>query len=204
MYKLPEIGIGKIILFVVLFLVIALGTVIILNWDKFARIQEVELREVDCSKKAELLEEVYLNDQRIRKEDFPFLEFVKEDHKNLEIVISILDKCGMPTLQEVSKRQMDAIWLALQHAPDQKYTKKYFPFIEQAVENGDLPKEKYAVMLDRILMEEGKPQIYGSQIVNGKLYELEDPASVNERRKAMAMEPIENYLRTFNIKFEVE
>ena len=202
MKKLLKISALKLILIIVAFLLIVFGTVVVLNWDKFTRIQEVELREVDCSKKAELLEDVYTNDQRIRKEAFPFVEFIKEDHKNLEIVISIIEKCGMPTLQEVSKRQMNAIWLALQHAQDPMNTKKYFPFIEQAVENGDLTKENYAVMLDRILMEEGKPQVYGSQIVNGKLYKLEDPASVNERRKEMGMKPIEAYLKTFGIEFK--
>jgi hypothetical protein len=42
--------------------------------------------------------------------------------------------------------------------------KKYFPQIEEAVKNGDLSKQQYALMKDRILMDEGKPQIYGSQI----------------------------------------
>lgn len=52
-----------------------------------------------------------------------------------------------------------------------------------------------------MLMDEGKPQIYGSQIKNGKLYKLENPKTVNERRKEMGMEPIEDYLKYFNIQF---
>ena len=106
----------------------------------------------------------------------------------------------MPTLNEVSKTQMEAIWLALQHT-NKKHRKKYFPKIEAAVKNGDLSKEKYALMKDRILMDEGKPQIYGSQIKNGKLYKLESPEKVNERRKEMEMGPIEEYLKNFNIKY---
>ncbi|MEL6654838.1 MAG: DUF6624 domain-containing protein [Bacteroidota bacterium] len=76
--------------------------------------------------------------------------------------------------------------------------------IEEAVNTGDLSKEKYALMSDRILMDEGQPQIYGSQIENGKLYRLGDPETVNERRKEMAMEPIEIYLKRFNIEFVTE
>jgi len=57
------------------------------------------------------------------------------------------------------------------------------------------------LMKDRMLMDEGKPQIYGSQIKNGKLYKLENPETVNERRKEMGLEPIEDYLKYFNIQF---
>jgi hypothetical protein len=141
-----------------------------------------------------------VSDQRIRQQKVPFTLFAQEDHRNQELVISIIEKCGMPTLKEVSKTQMDGIWLALQHT-DRKHRKKYFPQIEAAVKNGDLSKEQYALMKDRILMDEGKPQIYGSQIQDGKLYKLESPETVNERRKEMGMEPIEKYLWQFNIKY---
>jgi hypothetical protein len=79
---------------------------------------------------------------------------------------------------------------------------KYFPLIEKAVKNGDLSKEQYALMKDRILMDEGKPQIFGSQIKNGKLYDLEAPETVNERRQEMGLEPIEDYLKRFDITFD--
>ena len=38
-------------------------------------------------------------------------------------------------------------------------------------------------MKDRILMDEGKPQIYGSQIKNGKLYKLENPETVTKEER---------------------
>lgn len=104
----------------------------------------------------------------------------------------------MPTLKEVGQKQMDTIWLGLQRST-KKIRKKYFPQIEKAVENGDLSKGQYALMKDRILMDEGKAQIYGSQIENGKLYKIENPETVNERRKEMGMERIEDYLKNFNI-----
>ena len=108
----------------------------------------------------------------------------------------------MPTLKDVTQKHMNAIWLGLQHT-NKKYRKKYFPQIEKAVENGDLSKQQYALMKDRILMDEGKPQIYGSQIKNGKLYKLENPQTVNERRKEMGMGNIEDYLKNFNIEFKL-
>jgi len=167
--------------------------------DTFVYVGSVDIIEVDCSKKHQILNEVYESDQRIRKSN-EFIKYAKEDHRNQELVISIIEKCGMPTLNEVTQKQMTTIWLGLQHTT-KKHRKKYFPQIEESVKNGDLSKAQYALMKDRILMDEGKPQIYGSQIKNGKLYKLENPETVNERRKKMGMETIENYLKHFNIQF---
>jgi len=160
----------------------------------------VDYVEVDCNKKSEILSEVYISDQKIRREN-NLIKYAKEDHRNQELIISIIEKCGMPTLNEVNQEQMNAIWLGLQHT-ENKYRVKYFPLIEKAVKNGDLSKEQYALMKDRILMDEGKPQIFGSQIINGKLYDLEAPETVNARRQEMGLEPIEDYLKRFDITFD--
>jgi hypothetical protein len=183
--------------------VLAAAIFLYLNRDKFTYVGSIEIIEVDCLKKGEILDSVLVSDQRIRQQNVPFTQFAQVDHRNQELVISIIEKCGMPTLKEVSKQQMDAIWLALQHA-NGKHRKKYFPQIEAAVKNGDFSKEQYALMKDRMLMDEGKPQIYGSRIQDGKLYKLESPDKVNERRKEMGMEPIEDYLWRFNIKYSPE
>lgn len=191
----------KIILMAFALLILAAILFLYINRDKFIYVGQIELVEVDCNKKGEILESVYQSDQRIRMSNVPFEQFAKEDHRNQEIAISIIEKCGMPSLKEVSRTQLDAIWMALQHT-DKKYRKKYFPLIEEAVKNGDLSKQQYALMKDRVLMDDGKPQLYGSQIENGKLYELEAPDSVNVRRKEMEMEPIEEYLKKFNIEYK--
>ncbi|KAB1160502.1 hypothetical protein F7018_01095 [Tenacibaculum aiptasiae] len=188
----------KVFLSIFAVLIVAISTFLFINKDKFVYVGSVDLIEIDCSKKQQILSKVYESDQRIRKAN-DLIKYAKEDHKNQELVISIIEKCGMPTLKEVSQKQMNAIWLGLQHS-NKKIRKKYFPQIEKAVENGDLSKQQYALMKDRILMDEGKPQIYGSQINNGKLYKLENPETVNERRKEMGMEPIEGYLKHFDIQ----
>lgn len=180
-------------------LVLIISIFLYINKDNFVYVGSVEIIEVDCSKRTQILSEVYESDQRIRKAN-DLIKYAKEDHRNQELVISIIEKCGMPTLKEVTQKHMNAIWLGLQHT-DKKNRKKYFPKIEKAVENGDLSKQQYALMKDRVLMDEGKPQIYGSQIKNGKLYKLENPESVNERRKKMGMGTIEDYLKKFNIQF---
>lgn len=186
---------GKIVLIIISALFLAIAIFLYLNKDKFAYVGSIELVEVDCARKSEILREVYESDQRIRQGN-KLIQFAKEDHRNQELVISIIEKCGMPTLEEVSQNEMNAIWLGLQHT-DKKFRKKYFPQIEKAVAKGDLSKEQYALMKDRILMDEGKPQLYGTQLENGELYDLQDPETVNERRKEIGLEPIEDYLEKF-------
>lgn len=190
----------KKLLIILVSLTIIMAIILFMNRDKFAYVGSVDFIEVDCKRKSEILSMVYESDQRIRKEN-NLIKYAKEDHRNQELVVSIIEKCGMPSLDEVTQKEMDAIWLALQHTV-KKYRIKYFPQIEKAVENGDLSKEQYAIMKDRILMDQGKPQIYGSQIKNGKLYTLESPEFVNDRRKKMGMEPIEKYLEYYNIDFD--
>ena len=192
--------IKKIVFSILTTLVLIISIFLYMNRDKFVYVGSVDIIEVDCSKKSQILSEVLESDQRIRKSN-EFIKYAKEDHRNQELVISIIEKCGMPTLKEVDQKQMDAIWLGLQHST-KEIRKKYFPQIEKAVKNGDLSKQQYALMKDRILMDEGKPQIFGSQIKNGKLYDLEDPKTVNERRQEMGLEPIEDYLKRFNITFD--
>ena len=190
----------KVFLTIFIALLLIVSIFLFLNRDKFAYVGSVDYVEVDCNKKSEILSEVYTSVQKIRREN-NLIKYAKEDHRNQELIISIIEKCGMPTLNEVTQEQMNAIWLGLQHT-ENKYRIKYFPLIEKAVKNGDLSKEQYALMKDRMLMDEGKPQIFGSQIKNGKLYNLESPETVNERRLEMGLEPIEDYLKRFDITFD--
>ncbi len=191
---------AKVFLIIFISLLLIVSIFLFINRDKFVYVGSVDYVEVDCNKKSEILSEVYISDQKIRREN-NLIKYAKEDHRNQELIISIIEKCGMPTLNEVNQEQMDAIWLGLQHT-ENKYRIKYFPLIEKAVKNGDLRKEQYALMKDRILMDEGNPQIFGSQIKNGKLYDLEEPETVNERRQEMGLEPIEDYLKRFDITFD--
>ncbi|MEL6972117.1 MAG: hypothetical protein AAFZ63_03665 [Bacteroidota bacterium] len=121
-----DMSFKKILLSLSIFILLAFAVVVILNRDKIVYTGKVEFIDVDCSKKASILERVYLNDQRIRKQDVPFREFAKVDHENQELVVSILEKCSMPALGEVGQKQMDAIWLILQHT-EKDTRKKYFP-----------------------------------------------------------------------------
>ncbi len=162
---------------------------------------EVRQMDVDCDNIGSLLDEVLRSDQAMRQEGSSIDP--QQDHRNLEVVVSLIEQCGMPTLREVNKEQLSAVWLALQHAPP-PWQSKYIPLLEQLAEQGDLDWSIIALMKDRALMYEGKPQVYGTQISNGQLYELEDPAYVDQRRAEVGLGPLKKYLQRYGLTFDVE
>lgn len=173
--------------------------------EAYAYQPPIELIDIDCSNKQDILQTVFESDQDMRTSGGTFDPEV--DRQNLITVISLIEKCGMPTLQDVNNTQMSAIWLTLQHG-DNENRKKYLPLLELAAENGDLKLTQIAMMKDRTLMMDGQPQVYGTQVTqrDGQwvLYELSDPETVNKRRAEIGFEPLQDYLKNWDIEFAVE
>ncbi|MEX0996327.1 MAG: DUF6624 domain-containing protein [Flavobacteriaceae bacterium] len=165
----------------------------------------IELVHVDCEQKQEILQKVFESDQSMRTDGRTINPEI--DRQNLTTVISLIEKCGMPTLDEVDVVQMRAIWLVFQHG-DNANRKKYLPLLEQSAKNGDLKKTQIAMMKDRTMMMDGEPQVYGTQVTKKGnkwvLYELSNPETVNKRRSEMGFEPLQDYLKRWDIEFNVE
>ena len=82
--------IKKILFSILTALVLIISIFIYMNRDKFVYVGSVDIIEVDCSKKRQILSEVLESDQRIRKSN-EFIKYAKEDHRNQELVISIIE-----------------------------------------------------------------------------------------------------------------
>lgn len=162
---------------------------------------DVKTVDINCDDKIQILNDVFERDQGMRRDGGKIDP--KKDHQNLEIIVSFIEKCGIPTLEEVSDVEMAAIWAVLQHAPA-RYQSKYIPDLEKAAKRGDIEWGTIALMKDRALMYEGKPQVYGSQVSGDELYDLFEPEYVNQRRAEIGMEPLEDYLKRFEIEFIIE
>ena len=163
--------------------------------------------EIDCNNIQEILTKVFSLDQDMRMSGNRIDPNI--DRENLVTVVSLIEKCGMPTLKNVNQEQMSAIWLVFQHG-DNYHRKKYLPLLKKSAQNGDLGKGQIALMEDRILMMDGKPQVYGSQISedreNGgwKIYDLENPETVDKRRAEVGLEPVSEYVKLGDIEFDIE
>lgn len=156
----------------------------------------------DCSKLNIVLEEVTFSDQKNREKGIEYID-LDIDNRNLRIVLFALEHCvTIGTL--LSKNEIESIWLILQHNRT-KYAKKYFPLLQEYVESKILDERDLLMMLDRILLDDGEPQLYGTQICKNtsldkwELCETTDVLNLNERRKEKGFEPIEEYLKNWNI-----
>ncbi|RZK15695.1 MAG: hypothetical protein EOO56_22310 [Hymenobacter sp.] len=110
----------------------------------------------------------------------------RTDLSDLARVQSILKRYGYPGKSLVGTPTNEAAWHVVQHNPTTIL--QYMPLIKAAAEKGELPFARYAMMLDRQLMHEGKEQLYGTQVTayNGQppfVWPIQNPAQVNQRRK---------------------
>ena len=163
-----------------------------------------------------ILEEVYDKDQAAREWTYGITsisadeyimystEMSRVDSLNRIIVFDILDKEGWPA--NLSEKANQAIWIVIDHS-DADNQKKYLPLVKQKSEEGVLNKVDYAILNDRVLMKDGKPQIYGTQIKLSAVYigedlttqfflwPVENPEALDSLRNAIGLPPIKDYLQ---------
>ena len=127
------------------------------------------------------------------------LKLDETDSTNLASVSRILDTYGWPS--GLSDAANKAIFLVIDHS-DLKIMNKYIGLFRYAVEKGYLSMNDLVTMEDRMLMNAGKPQKYGTQayslVEDGKtviyIWPVENPDKLDALRKSVGLIPIEDYL----------
>ncbi len=122
------------------------------------------------------------------------------DTANMAFVEKYFIEKGYPGKTIVGEESSLAAWYVLQHNPDKIAT--YLPLIKKAAEDGELSMRSYAMMEDRYQMNEGKPQVYGTQGMSyddergSFIWPIENPETVNQRRtEAGYDQSIEDYAK---------
>lgn len=159
----------------------------------------------------ELLKRV-ADDQNIRKQliskgieqpDQQLLARMKEiDTANEERITAIVRQYGWPSSQLVGRDGAEAAFLLVQHA-GLTLQKKVLPLVEKAYRSGDLSGQSYALLCDRVLVREGKPQVYGTQAKRIEEWKgrepvaepIADEANVDKRRAKLGLPPLSEYLQ---------
>jgi hypothetical protein len=85
------------------------------------------------------------------------------DSINLIRIKNIIDTYGWLGPDEVGQQGASTIFLVIQHA-DSLTQIQYVPKMREAVKKGKAQSQNLALLEDRILTNQGKPQIYGSQV----------------------------------------
>jgi hypothetical protein len=123
----------------------------------------------------------------------------KVDRENTKWLAEIVEKHGWPTISLVGQDGSNDAWLLVQHADkDPKFQRKCLDLMTKAPKE-EVSQKNLAYLTDRVLLAEGKKQIYGTQFTsaNGKWEPrpLEDPANVDRRRKEAGLPPLSEYAR---------
>lgn len=146
-------------------------------------------------------------DQAVRK---PFLEgrlpngaearvMRERDEADTKRLNQILDEYGFPGVKLVGVTATRDFIIMLLHSPSLELMKRALPHVERAARRKEIPPEDFASLYDRVLIHEGKPQLYGSnfKFEGGKvaLDTTQEPAHLDERRRKLGLIPIGEYAR---------
>jgi hypothetical protein len=120
--------------------------------------------------------------------------------KNASRLQAIIAEIGWPTERLVGSEAAKAAWLIAQHAISQpEFQRSCLKRLAEAAREHTVPLWQPAMLEDRIRVFEGRLQLYGSQLepdAHGKLrpHAIEDPERVEERRRAVGLEPLADIL----------
>lgn len=119
---------------------------------------------------------------------------------NFERLQQLLQEKGWPNYSKVGELAADALLLAINHHESDAVREMFIDRIKAACLAGEGSCMEYAKIQDRILVNKGEPQIYGMQFRYGKdrklePFPVENPESVDQRRKAIGLEPLKVYLK---------
>lgn len=132
-----------------------------------------------------------------------------KDSLNLIKVCKILDEKGWLGPDVVGRQGSTTLFLVIQHS-DIKIQEKYLPMMRDAVKKGNANSANLALLEDRVLLRQGKRQIYGSQVgmmpgtEKHYVLPLDDPDHVDERRAAVGLGKLQDYVSHWDIVWDVE
>lgn len=181
------------------------------KWQEIQNTVTSRKKEIDDKLKTEL-EEIYAFDQVIRKmhncigststvtkaeyEAFQLLA-TERDSLNLGRLEAIIKTHGWPSISKVGNKANQTAWLVIQHANLEKQL-QYLPILRASVEEGESLPKHLALLMDRVLVRQGKRQLYGTQINTDlsppQLHPIEDIQNVDRRREKVGLEPLKDYL----------
>jgi len=153
----------------------------------------IQLRNRDSEMRQTLLSEDKLYDGY-------HSEMESVHNENATRLNKIINEHGWPDTSLVGMDGCRAAWMIAQHAISQPdFQKRCLKLLKTAAENGDVPARQVAFLMDRVLFNEQKPQMYGSVGTldrEGKISygQIIDENKVNQRRAIVGLGSIEDEL----------
>jgi outer membrane protein OmpA-like peptidoglycan-associated protein len=200
------------------------------RWKAIPQLVRQAYKKYTASATAFELDSVYFSDQYYRtlpsdlekikgyipsSLDFTFDQLKHLDtslsEKHIPYITQRLDKHGWPSPNMVGERAALTPALILIHSQDLALRKKYLPMAEAAYKTKKINPDWYAMLFDRIMIDEKGVQCYATQYKGDKddpttyrLVPVENPELVNERRAAIGMYPKDMSFTWFKIVEKVK
>jgi hypothetical protein len=120
------------------------------------------------------------------------------DDDNTWWLADLLASRGWPGRTLVGEEAAQAAWLLAQHADhDPVQQRAFLEALRAAVAQGEAPAAHLAYLEDRVRVNAGQSQLYGTQftVTGGALrpHPIEDPVRLDERRAQAGLEPFADY-----------
>jgi hypothetical protein len=163
------------------------------------RIELLRRAEQDQIARAELLRRAE-QDKVTRAEPEPDWDTVASvDADNLTWLKNVVAEVGWPGRSMVGENGAHAAWLLAQHADcDPAFQRRCLDLITEAAKSGEASLTELAYLTDRVLLAEGQPQEYGTQMEGREdgwtPRRLRDPEDVDKRRAAVSLGPLSEYI----------
>lgn len=129
---------------------------------------------------------------------------VRTDSLNMIAAKLIIRKYGFPGYSLVGTDGTDGFWAIIQHCDnDVIFQQKVLSLMDKEVKRHNAPGEKFALLQDRVLINQGRKQLYGTQVRldlkthRAKPLPVQDSLNVDSRRKAVGLSPMKDYLKLF-------
>ena len=163
--------------------------------DEALRAELLEMERVDRAVRADLVARGELHGGGYR----PEMAAVHRRHNAR--MTAIITAVGWPGRSMVGDDGCRSAGFVVQHAIlDPALQRRCVPLLEAAVTAGEAFPFMVALLTDRVLMEQGRAQRYGTQHVGGPdgslvPWTIGEPEGVDARRAAMGLEPLNERTR---------
>ena len=136
---------------------------------------------------------------------YPILAMEEKNMKENQVqLLELLDAHGWPTATEVTEYAAAGAALIINHS-SYELRAKYLPMLKAAFEKGEAQPLRYAKMQDRLLVEEGKEQLFGTQVFFDEMtripHPIKDPKNVDNRRSKIGLGLLAPYLKA---RFDID
>ncbi|MDX1674326.1 MAG: DUF6624 domain-containing protein [Longimicrobiales bacterium] len=118
----------------------------------------------------------------------------------------IVHRWGWPDTVKAGPEAAAGAFLVLQHSPLHGFQEAVLPMLEASVRRDAMAAADVALLVDRVLVRQGRPQRYGTQfdLRDGRLVAepVEDLERLAGRRRAMGLPPMDEYIRLLEESYD--